>query len=73
MCPRPTCDAGCIPVCAGMSVHNFNSQKARQGLELLPGGAIAYEDEAPAFEALAEGECIPGSQTAGVGFEDLHG
>ncbi len=51
---------------------NCIAEEAPQRLKLLPGGAVAYEDEAPALYALAKRSRVPGFQAAGVGLKDLH-
>ena len=44
---------------AAMRCSSDRAQQAGQGLELLPGGAVANEDEALALDALAKGRCVP--------------
>ena len=56
---------------AAVRCSRDGAQQAGQGLELLPGGAVADEDEAPALDALAEGSRIPWRQVTAVGLEDL--
>ena len=49
-----TCDARVLPVLAGMLRGDHRAKEACQRLKLLPGRAVAHEDQAPALDALAE-------------------
>ena len=44
---------------AAVRCSSDRAQQAGQGLELLPGGAVADEDEALALDALAKSSRIP--------------
>ena len=69
---RHACAPVMLDVFQLMRRSSDRAQQAGQGLELLPGGAVANENEALALDALAKSSCIPWCQVTAVRLEGLH-